>query len=128
VVVLDHQHIGVGQRGGEVVHATLRRGDARGVLSPGLEEDGDGVLSQCRHDLGDDWPFVVEVDADDIGTELVEQVQRGGNVGCSTTTRSPSRTTTWAYSVERVHRPVDDGQGLRARTASHRGAGPRDRA
>jgi hypothetical protein len=40
-----------------------------------LQEDGHRILSQGRDDLGDDRPFVIEVDADHVGTELVEQVE-----------------------------------------------------
>ena len=77
-----------------------------------LQEDGDGSLSKRVDELGDDRALVVEVDTDDVGAELVEQVEQGRERRVLDDHSIAESHDDLGDAVERVHRAVDDGQRL----------------
>ena len=77
-----------------------------------LQERRHRLLTQRLDDLGDNRPLVVEVDADDLGAQFVEQVEqrRERRVFDEHSIAEPHDDL--GDSIECVHRPVDHGQGL----------------
>ena len=92
-----------------------RHRHAGGVLRPRLEDHGaaGGRSSDDGAQLGDVEALVVDVDADDVAASRSSRSSIGGNPGCSTTTRSPRRSTTLGDAVEGVEGAVDDRDRLR---------------
>ena len=83
-----------------------------GLCARGCRKTATGLLAQRLDELVDDRSLVVEVDADHVGAELVEQVEQRRERRVLDDHSITEAHDDLGDTVERVHRPVDDGQRL----------------
>ena len=82
-------------------------------MGPRLQEHRDGLPAAAPSiDLVDDRSLVVDIDADDLGTELVEQIEQRRERGVFDDHSIAEADDDLGDAVEGVHRPVDHGQRL----------------
>ena len=112
VVVLHHERIAVGEQRGQFVPALRRERDARRVVGPRLQEHGRGACSQGRGQAAGHHALLVEVDADHLRAEQIEQVEQRGEGGVLDCDPVAEPYHDARNTVERIHRAVDDGELL----------------
>ena len=98
--------------GGQRLHPPRGCRDARRVVGSRLQEDGHGLHAQRIDELGDDRAFVVDVDTDHLGAELVEQIEQWRKCRVFDDHSIAESNDHLGDAIERVHRAVDDRQRL----------------
>ena len=116
--------VGAGELVGERLASAGRGRDTRvGLCARGCRNTADRLVAQRVDELGDDRALVVDVDADDVGAELVEQVEQRRERRVLDDHPVAEAHDDLGDAVERVHRPVDHGERLgRERPAIDAGA------
>ena len=76
VVVLHHHTPPTGEDLGDRSNSRLSGVEAGGVVGPGLDEEGDGIVLERLDERIDADPLAVEPDADDFGTCCLEHVEQ----------------------------------------------------
>ena len=83
-----------------------------GLCARGCRKTATGSLTERLDELGDDRPLVVEVDTDDVGAELVEQVEQRRERRVLDDHSITESHNDLGHAVEGIHRSIDHGQRL----------------
>ena len=120
VVVLDDHRRGAGERIREHTRPLCGERDTGRVLGAGLQEEGGRA---CGHRVAQTvrlHPLVVDVDADDVAPQSLEQVEQWRERGVLDDDAITESQDVLGDAVEGVHRTVHDGHGLgRERPGRH---------